>query len=161
MRGPAGKPLPERVRAFISTSGKIPGDRDIFADKPAPLIFTSREQRAALRQRLGQRAEIHTIGTQPGAGGLDLQAILPILEKRGVQRLLIEGGGRLNYSALQSGIVDEILLTVAPRISGLVTSPTLADGPLLLGEPFIKLTLISCRQADSGELFLRYRVKNQ
>ena len=161
MRGPAGQPLPGRVRAFVSASGNIPGDRDIFTEKPVPLIFTSREQRAALRQRLGQRAEIHTIGTQPEAGGLDLQAIIPILEKRGVQRLLIEGGGRLNYAALQSGIVDEVLLTLAPRISGLAASPSLADGPLLLGEPFIKLTLTSCRQADTGELFLRYRLKNQ
>jgi riboflavin biosynthesis pyrimidine reductase len=75
-----------------------------------------------------------------------------------VASLLIEGGARLNYAALEEGLVDEIHLTLAPFVSGDRDSAALADGPRPLGDPFLALELVSSEPLASGELFLHYRV---
>ncbi len=90
---------------------------------------------------------------------LDLAAVLSRLgELRGVRRILCEGGPTLLRSLLDAGLVDELLLTVAPRLLG---DP---DGLRLVGgrSPFSpesapRLELIDVRHEDD-ELFLRYRV---
>jgi riboflavin biosynthesis pyrimidine reductase len=54
-----------------------------------------------------------------------------------VQRLLCEGGGELNDSLFRAGMVDEIHLTICPKIFGGRGAPTVADG---LGFEKLKLT---------------------
>ena len=51
-------------------------------------------------------------------GRLNLSELLKRLGRDGVDSILIEGGGELNYSALASGMVNEIKCYVAPRILG-------------------------------------------
>ena len=91
------------------------------------------------------------------AGGLSLQGAIDFLVERGVESLLIEGGAQLNYSALAQGLVDEILLTIMPFISGDKNAPAFADGPKCLGDPFLEFELLSCETVSTGELFLHYR----
>ena len=98
-----------------------------------------------------------TVGLPKRAEGLSLQSAVNFLAEKGVREVLIEGGSKLNYSALAQGIVDEILLTVMPFVSGDSGAPAFADGPESLGEPFMKFELISCDPVSSGELFLHYR----
>ena len=50
--------------------------------------------------------------------GIDLKILMLELGKMGIDSVLIEGGGTLNYSALESKIVDEIHIHVAPKIFG-------------------------------------------
>jgi riboflavin biosynthesis pyrimidine reductase len=88
-----------------------------------------------------------------------LQAALDIFAGRGVESLLIEGGAQLNYAALAEGVVDEILLTILPFVSGEHGDPAFADGPKYLGDPFLELELLSSEPVSTGELFLRYRIK--
>src|SRR5699024_7285742 len=45
---------------------------------------------------------------------LEVAAILTDLNERGVQRLLVEGGGHIHTMFLTSGLVDELRLAVAP-----------------------------------------------
>lgn len=90
---------------------------------------------------------------------LDLAAVLARLgERRGARRVLCEGGPTLLRSLLEAGLVDELLLTVAPRLLG---DP---DGLRLIGgrSPFPpenvpRLELADVRR-EGQELFLRYRV---
>lgn len=51
-------------------------------------------------------------------GHIDLQALMVALGKRGIDSILLEGGGTLNWSALQSGIVNRIQAYVAPKLFG-------------------------------------------
>src|ERR1035437_2622929 len=48
--------------------------------------------------------------------------------KWNVQRLLCEGGGELHGPLVRAGLVDEIHLTICPKIFGGRTAPTIADG---------------------------------
>jgi diaminohydroxyphosphoribosylaminopyrimidine deaminase/5-amino-6-(5-phosphoribosylamino)uracil reductase len=49
---------------------------------------------------------------------VDLQAVLRALGKREILNLMIEAGAELNGAALDSGIVDKIVLFYAPKIMG-------------------------------------------
>ncbi len=158
MLGLEGRFLPNRIRAFITESGDIPVvGRKIFAQGVAPLIFTGGAAAAELRQKLGDLAEIVILPAMPG-GGLSLAAAFAYLAELGAASVLIEGGGRLNYACLRQGVVDEILLTLTPKLSGDQGAASLCGGPGPLGEPFLPLTLVSCEAAATGEVFLKYRV---
>jgi riboflavin biosynthesis pyrimidine reductase len=158
MLGPDGRFLSKRIRAIITESGDIPvAGRKIFQQGVPPLVFTGAAAAAGLRHRLGALAQVVVLPAAPG-GGLSLTAALAHLGKLGAASLLIEGGGRLNYACVQQGIVEEILLTLTPKLSGDRGAPSLCGGPGPLGEPFLPLTLVSCEASATGEIFLKYRV---
>ena len=45
-----------------------------------------------------------------------------------MKRLLCEGGGELNEALFRAGLVDELHLTICPRLIGGHSAPTIADG---------------------------------
>lgn len=60
--------------------------------------------------------------------GVNLKELFHRLEKMGLRRILVEGGGELNWSILHLGLVDELVVTVAPRIAGGRLATTLVEG---------------------------------
>jgi 2,5-diamino-6-(ribosylamino)-4(3H)-pyrimidinone 5'-phosphate reductase len=99
-----------------------------------------------------EKVEIFHIG-EPR---VDLRSALATLHDLGMNRVLVEGGGTLNFELLRLGLIDEVQVYVAPRIFGGATAPTLADGT---GGLSLGLDLMSAETvADSGVL-LRYKVK--
>ena len=72
--------------------------------------------------------------------------------------MLCEGGGELNDALFRAGLVDELHLTVCPKIFGGRGSPTIAEGA-----GFAKLAAAARFQLQSArrvgpELFLHYTV---
>jgi riboflavin biosynthesis pyrimidine reductase len=86
------------------------------------------------------------------------RALRWLREKWGIKRLLCEGGGELNDALFRAGVVDQLHLTVCPRVFGGRTAPTIADG---LGAGSLaqatQLELVSARQRGD-EMFFVYRV---
>ncbi len=160
MRGPDGALDPKRVRALVSLTGDFPiTDRKLFHTLPKPLVFTGTSQKPLLEKRLADRALVKEL--PPGPLGLDLAAGLAYLESLGVSSLLVEGGGRLNYSCLAANLVDELHLTITPKVSGQQHVAGLADGALPLGHPFLDLTLLKSETLATGEIFLLYQIRNR
>ncbi len=160
-RIPGGKIPENRIRAVITRSGNIPLERSLFIRGPMPVIFCLAGLAREMKNRFLNRARIKGL-PETASGMLSLSHALKYMEKRGAQSCLIEGGGRLNYEALQQDIVDEILVTMAPRIIGKDSESSLVSGPSELGAPFLDLELVSCRpELDTGEVFLHYRVKRR
>jgi len=82
-----------------------------------------------------------------------------VLRNMGADSVLIEGGALLNYAALKEGIVDEIHLTITPKLSGDRHAASVADGSSPLGAPFLDLKMVDCQPMDNGEVFLTYRLR--
>ena len=144
-----------RIRAFVSASGRIPCEgRRIFDQAAPPLLFTMPEKAAALAERLGGRAEV--VAARSGPGGLDLAQVVRELFRRGRGDVLIEGGGRLNHSAIAQGVVDEIHLTIAPRICGDPAAPLFMAGHRPVGAPFAEFSLEAVDRSPDGDAFLVY-----
>jgi len=117
MRGAGGIIPKNRIRAIITMSGKIPVEgRRLFQMGPPPVIFTCRDQASLLAKVIGQRANVVILPR--GRHGLSIGAAISEMGRMGAKTVLIEGGARLSYSALSEGVVDEICLTIAPKISG-------------------------------------------
>jgi riboflavin biosynthesis pyrimidine reductase len=158
LRGSGGVLAEERIRAVITASGTIPiHNRKIFQDGPPPILFTGARQADILREQLGSRAQVVELPT--GHGGLSIIAAINTLRKMGADSVLIEGGAKLNYALLKERIVDEVLLTIAPKLSGDCRAASVADGPAPLGDPFLDLEMVDCQCMDNGELFVTYRLR--
>ena len=61
-------------------------------------------------------------------GKVDLQSLLLSLHQRGIKRVMVEGGGNVNWSLLRYGLVDEVRVALAPMIVGGRDATTLVEG---------------------------------
>jgi diaminohydroxyphosphoribosylaminopyrimidine deaminase/5-amino-6-(5-phosphoribosylamino)uracil reductase len=104
------------LRVVVDSRLETPPDARIVAPPGDVLIYAAGdtgERADALRAR-GVR-----IVALPGAGGkVDLAAMLRDLAARGVNELHVEAGEKLNGSFLREGLVDELLLYLAPKLIG-------------------------------------------
>ena len=82
------------------------------------LIFCGPEASEKKRKRLEKAGAIIKSVELAAAGNLDLHAVLNELGRTQVTSLLVEGGSRVHGSFLQEGLVDQMLLFVAPVILG-------------------------------------------
>jgi len=64
----------------------------------------------------------------PGEGGISLPDLVRELGRREITSVMIEGGGRLATSALEAGIVDKLILMLAPVLIGGKRAPMLLQG---------------------------------
>jgi 5-amino-6-(5-phosphoribosylamino)uracil reductase len=90
-------------------------------------------------------------------GRPDLLKTLQVLKRDfSVERVLVEGGPTLNRALISAGLLDELFLTLAPKLLGGAASEaqTILSGDLPVPET---LSLISAHLADD-ELFLRYAI---
>lgn len=94
----------------------------------------------------------------PGAGGkVDLSAMLVDLGRREVNELHLEAGGKLNGSFLREGLVDELLLYLAPCLLG--RGARVADmGPLERLSEGVRLEIAETRQVG-GDLRILARLR--
>ena len=79
-------------------------------------------------------------------------ALIQRLKKKGIRQVLVLGGGKINASFLKGKLVDELYLTLEPRIFG--------KGKSIFDEGIFEeeLTLISIKKLNKkGALFLKYR----
>lgn len=112
-----GKDLPRQpLRVVVSNSGRLMPDAAIF-DGTAPTLLGVGP--ATSHQHVdGLRADgIDTVvsGTSVSEG-IDLHALLQTLFERGVLHAVVEGGPTLAGTFVSSGLVDEIITYIAPKL---------------------------------------------
>jgi riboflavin-specific deaminase-like protein len=154
-----GRPVPSQERRerreriglphdplMVIVSGRLdlPWDAPLFTDGGRVLIFTSSETdppETATRLRVVRQE-----------GPIDLSAALRHLrEERGVRALLCEGGPHL-YGELEAArLVDDLFLTIAPKLAG-GEAPRLIEGRL----PGVAGLNLAWLLEQDGELFARY-----
>ena len=115
------------LRVIVSRSGTVNPEAEIFRHKFSPiLILTTRRATAIKLTKLRALAdEVKICGVKE----INFrQALRWLRDVWNVQRLLCEGGGELNDALFRAGLVDEVNLTICPKIFGGRTAPTIADG---------------------------------
>lgn len=158
LRGLDGRFIEGRLRAIVSASGTVPVEgRDIFSRGPRPTIFTGSDVVQSVCRTVKGRAEV--CGLKRTTSGLCLTDLFAFLRQKGIESLLIEGGGQFNYSCLQQLLVDELYLTIVPLLSGDRSAARLVNGDTALGVAAGRVQLLDCRQQKTGELFLHYRLR--
>ncbi|MEO8352343.1 MAG: dihydrofolate reductase family protein [Chthoniobacteraceae bacterium] len=143
------------LRVLLTNSGRIPTRLRLFTKTFSPIhIFSTERMPRLARSRLAAKASLH-LDDSPD---VDLARMLATLRKDcGVRRLVCEGGARVLRSLLEADLLDELHVTVCPRIFGGSQAPTLtgiADSYLPRS---VSLELCDFDIVDA-ECFLRYRV---
>ncbi len=131
VRGPVTpRILPARV--LLDGDGELPAEARALNGRGGPaVVAVSRERAAAVRRRLGDRADVVPLAKAASQaeegralhaalreGRLDLAALLAALRERGIERVLCEGGGVLGASLAARRHVDRIYLFLAPQAVG-------------------------------------------
>jgi riboflavin-specific deaminase-like protein len=140
--------VPDALAVIVS------GRLDLPPDLP---LLNEPEQRVVIATGSGE--------TIPGVGsqveyarvGDDLPRLLAYLQERhGVRSVLCEGGPTLNSFLFAADIVDELFLTLNPKLVGGAAALTIVAGRELV-EP-VEPELVSVAEAD-GELYTRWRMR--
>ncbi len=93
-----------------------------------------------------------------GKTSVDTAKLLKLLYKKDIKKILLEGGGMINWTFLKNGFVDEIIVTITPYILGGSNSISLVEGvgfKNLLSAKKLKLEKI---QKIGSELVAYYRI---
>jgi riboflavin biosynthesis pyrimidine reductase len=125
-----GRPA-EPLAVTISRSGNVPRDIPLFADAPDRVMVLE-------------------------GPGIELSdALCSLRQQHGIESLLCEGGPTLFGALLKAGLVDELFLTLAPKlVGGGASGPAVVSGPP--PEVPAALQLVGVLEHD-GALFLRYK----
>jgi 5-amino-6-(5-phosphoribosylamino)uracil reductase len=152
-RRAAGQPLPPRIVLTRRGEGIRP-DAKIFdrtTGGPAYIVHAA-VMPAATRAVLGGVAQLVELGTEL----VPTEALLRWMhDDLGARTVMCEGGGVLVANLFAARAVDEMYLTVVPRILGGAAAPTLAAGPGFEPDQIPDGKLVSVEQIGD-ELFLRY-----
>ncbi len=114
------------------------------------LMIGAGTKRAERYEGLQKRLVVVESGPQ---GPADLPELLRSLRAEGVEALLCEGGPTLHGSLQAAGLVDELFLTIAPKLSG-GAAPRILEGEL----PTVAELQLAWLLEEEGELFARYTV---
>ena len=151
-RGMAEYPL----RVIISGTLSVERSWEVFQHDFSPiLIFTSESAPKRKWREFESLAHLYECGRRE----VDLRVVMRILRREWrVKRLLCEGGPTLNWGLFRLGLVDEINVTICPKVFGGATAPTMVDGKGFLPEEAPDARLISVKR-KGDELFLVYRLR--
>lgn len=125
-----GKIIKEPLRVILDSKLRIPENAKILQDDQAKKTFiatTSSARKSKIKVLKKKGAEIFI--TQSNAEGrVLLEPLIRKLGNKGISQVIIEGGGEVNASALEEGIVDKVILFYAPIIIGGKKSPSVVGG---------------------------------
>jgi riboflavin-specific deaminase-like protein len=136
---------PEPLMVIVSGRLDLPWDAPLFSEGGEVLIFTASEAEPP-----EVSASLEIVRHQDF---VDVVAALRHLRhEHGVRALLCEGGPGLHGELEGGGLVDELFLTIAPKLSG-GEAPRIVEGEL----PAVVDLELAWLLEDEGELFARYR----
>ncbi len=146
---------PNPIKAVVSGSGSVPETARMFQSNGAPaLVFTTERIPPNRLAPLQQVAEVRCVGETT----VNFRHVVDILgEAYQVKRLLIEGGGQVNFDLFRAGLIDEVYLTLCPKIIGGRDVPTSVEGDGFDFPDIVDVELLD-RRAVGNELFLHYRI---
>jgi riboflavin biosynthesis pyrimidine reductase len=136
----------------VTASGGLPADHPALA---SALVATTSAGARALAQKGVPCAALIDVGE---SDDVDPGTVISRLRDRGYRRILTEGGPSLMGSMLEASVVDELFVTISPKLfgGGDGRPPLTGEADLLGKAPDARL--VSVRRADDY-LFLRYRLR--
>ncbi|MBV9017296.1 MAG: dihydrofolate reductase family protein [Alphaproteobacteria bacterium] len=144
----------------LDAQGKIAWGRSEIGGDPVVAVLTEQVSDAHLAGLRRDGISYIFAGEQE----LDLGLTLEILNRElGIERLILEGGGRSNGSFLRAGLIDEISLAICPAVDGARGAPYTFDSDDTQSDvraPIRSMTLASCEVLEGGAVWLRYRLQN-
>jgi len=135
------------LKVVLDSEGRIPENAQLF-DEGEWLIVTTKKVEKEGWVKCGE------------SGRVDLKALMEELSERGVDEILVEGGGEVISSFFKEELVDEFTVFVGSLVIGGRVAPTPVDGEGAgsISET-VKLRFLGHEEMDDG-ILLSYEVDN-
>ncbi|MFW9819201.1 MAG: dihydrofolate reductase family protein, partial [Candidatus Thorarchaeota archaeon] len=145
-------------RIIFDSDLSIPPDSNAITFQPNkyPTIICTTEYASSERIKDFESRSVKIIKTS-GNKKVDILQVMPKLYNIGIHKILLEGGGTLNWSFIKNGLIDEIRLTIAPWMIGGKDAVSLVEGDgfeTMLQAPRFKLLKVSKKD---NYLILKYK----
>jgi 2,5-diamino-6-(ribosylamino)-4(3H)-pyrimidinone 5'-phosphate reductase len=146
------------ARIIVDSHGRIPLDSKILktAYRIPTIVFVSeRAHNTNIRKIRSTGAMVIIAGSET----VDLAEAFLCLKKMGFKNILAEGGGELNWSLLNLGVVHQLIVTISPKLVGGRSATTLVegDGYEKISQA-INMDLKKVQRQNNGELVLFYEL---
>ncbi len=145
---PEGK---DPLRIVLDSKGRLPRGASVLDGTAATLIVTAEECTEEFPP-----AEVIRCGSKSVA----LPGLLSLLSKRGIEKLLVEGGGTIAWSFLREGLVDTVHIYVSPVVVADGEAPSLFMGNVArTAEDLLRMNLQEVTVLGGG-LLLTFRPRS-
>lgn len=128
------------IRIVVDTDLRIPLDALVLKDQDqAKTVIATVENKGDINKRnILKESGIHLLDVPEKNGKVDLKILLKMLGEMEIDSVLLEGGGTLNFSALNEGVIDKVLFYIAPILIGgkEAISPICGEGIEKLAQAF-------------------------
>jgi riboflavin-specific deaminase-like protein len=138
---------PDPLACIVTRTGHLPTDIPLFAEPEQEIVVFA----AAEVDLSGVTAQVEVVRLEHREMTLTT-ALEHLRADHGVRLVLCEGGPTLFASMLHEGVVDELFLTLAPKLTGGGASPTITAGPEL---PELCEVMTIWLLERAGSLYLR------
>ena len=147
------------IRIIIDSNARIPlNSRIIESAKKIQTIIVVTDDAPSRKIK-----EIENKGAQvliSGNGKVNITNLFQKLEKIGLKKIIVEGGGEINWSVLKSGLVNELVVTISPIVIGGRNAKTLVEGKGFKNiSNGIKMKLSKAIIQNKNEIVLFYKLR--
>jgi len=147
---------PSPTKVTVTRRGELDARADFFRIGDAEkLVYCPRPFVADARARLGPVATV-----VDGGEAVEMRRLGSDLARRGVERLMVEGGGTVHTQFLTEGLVDELQLVVAPVFVGDSEAPRFVRDGVFPWNPGRRAALVDVRKLGDVVL-LRYALSSR
>jgi 5-amino-6-(5-phosphoribosylamino)uracil reductase len=143
------------LKVTVTASGNLDADLKFWHHGGQKLVFTVDSVVDEVSATLGGLADVVSTGA-----GLDWGLVLDELGRRGVGRLMVEGGGTVHTQLMAANVADEVHLAIAPLLVGQADAPKLLGSADYPGGSTARMRLLEARQVGDVML-LRYAPKER
>jgi diaminohydroxyphosphoribosylaminopyrimidine deaminase / 5-amino-6-(5-phosphoribosylamino)uracil reductase len=146
------------IRIILDSTLRIPVNSKVIKDQKAPTwIFTTQSHNQDKKHTL-EEAGVKVFVTG-GTKQVDLKEMLDILGENFISSLLIEGGGEISASFMESKLIDKLILYIAPKVIGGKLAPSFLQGAgVLKMSEAIEFADISFTQVGKDYKFTGYPI---
>lgn len=146
---------PYPLKVTLTRSGDLDPELKFWHHGGDKVVYCPAQVQAKVRERLDGLTDIVGLAVVGAGEDLDLAAMLDDLGRRGVRRLMVEGGSTIHTQFLVAGLADEIHLAVAPFFVGDPAAPRFVSPGRFPQDPTHRMTLAEVRAIGDIAL-LRY-----
>ncbi|MES3516857.1 MAG: 2,5-diamino-6-(ribosylamino)-4(3H)-pyrimidinone 5'-phosphate reductase [Natronomonas sp.] len=134
------------ARVVVDSRCRTPTDAAVVRGAATTYVLTSE---TAPESRIEALRDAGVTVVVAGEDRVDLPTALERLETKGIERLLVEGGGEIIFSLFSADLVDRLTVYVGGVVVGGRDAPTLVDGEGFT-EAFPRLQLDAIERLDDG-----------
>ena len=147
------------ARIIIDSKARIPlNSRIIRSSKKIQTIIATTHNASSKKIKELEKAGAQVLFS--GKGKVNIKNLFQVLERLDFKKILVEGGGEINWSVLKLGLANELIVTISPVVIGRRDAKTLVEGEGIANiTNGIKMKLSKTVIQNKNEIVLYYKLR--